>query len=291
VNPPAASSVVVVAGASNPVGDFLLPKLMAAGCRVIALSRTDRTSSATDSGEQLMWRKADLTARLPAGVEANFLIHLAPLWLLPDRLSEFAACGIERLVALGSTSVYTKSTSADRAEFLVAQRLAQAESALAGRGRTLGVSWTVLRPTMIYGTGRDANIGAVEAFIRRFGFFPVAGDAAGLRAPVHAADVAAACLAALRVDAARNRAYDISGGEILTYRAMVARVFAAMNLAPRVLTLPPALMQALAGAAALAGIPGINADLVRRMNRNQAFAHDEAARDLGYAPRKFKPGI
>jgi nucleoside-diphosphate-sugar epimerase len=142
---------------------------------------------------------------------------------------------------------------------------------------------------MIYGTGRDANIGAVAGFIRRFGFFPVAGKAAGLRAPVHADDVATACLAALRADAARNRAYDLCGGETLTYRAMVTRVFASMNLPPRVLTLPPTLMVWLAYAATLAGIAGINADLVRRMNRDQAFAHDEAVRDLDYAPRAFQP--
>jgi nucleoside-diphosphate-sugar epimerase len=292
VTSPAVSSVVLVAGASSPVGDFLLPRLAAAGCRVIALSRAGRAPAAVGGdGEHLVWRTADLAASLPAELEANLLIHLAPLWLLPDRLPEFAACGIERVVALGSTSVYTKSISADRAEFLLAQRLAQAESSLADRSKALGMTWTILRPTMIYGTGRDANIGAVAAFIRRFGFFPVAGKAAGLRAPVHAEDVAGACLAALRADAARNRAYDISGGETLTYRDMVVRIFSAMSLAPRVRALPPALMQALAYAAALAGIPGINADLVRRMNRDQAFAHDEAIRDLDYAPRGFQPRV
>jgi nucleoside-diphosphate-sugar epimerase len=274
------------------VGDFLLPRLLAAGCRVIALSRADAPAAAVDGdGEHLVWRKADLAASLPARLEANLLIHLAPLWLLPDRLPEFAACGVDRLVALGSTSVYTKSKSADRAELLMAQRLAQAESSLADRSKALGMTWTVLRPTMIYGTGRDANIGAIATFIHRFGFFPVAGAAAGLRAPVHAEDVAGACLAALRVHAARNRAYDISGGEILTYRDMVTRVFAAMSLSPRLLTVPPALMQGLAYAAALAGIPGINADLVRRMNRDQAFAHDAAVRDLDYAPRGFQPRV
>jgi len=282
----------VVTGASSPIGDFLLPKLAAADCRVIALSRSDRRAFAGDNdGGRLVWRKTDLDAPLPAGLGAKLLIHLAPLWLLPDRLPEFAAGGIERLVALGSTSVHTKSASSDRAEMLVAQRLAQAESSLADRGRALGMTWTVLRPTMIYGTGRDANIGAIVAFIRKFGFFPVAGEARGLRAPVHADDVASACIEALDAGVARNRSYDISGGETLTYREMVMRVFAAMNLAPRVLTLPPALMQSLAFAAAHIGIRGINADLVRRMNRDQTFAHDEAVRDLGYAPRKFQPRV
>ncbi len=284
--------MVAVAGASSAVGDFLLPRLAAAGCGAIALSRARESlaqDGARDPGPE--WVRTDLAAPLPTDFRASMLVCLAPLWLLPERLQDFAAGGVTRVVALGSTSLFTKRASANRAERDVAALLASAEAALAELCGRLGIAWTVLRPTLIYGTGRDANIGAIAAFIRRFGFFPVAGAASGLRSPVHADDVAQACVAALGADAARNRAYDIAGGEIVTYREMVLRVFEAIGAAPRVVALPPWLMQALASVAAQAGIPGINSDLVRRMNRDQVFDHADAMRDLGYTPRAFHPKI
>jgi nucleoside-diphosphate-sugar epimerase len=279
---------VLVAGASSAVGDFVLPRLVAAGCSVIALGRKPVAAGHQDvRNTQPGWRRLDLTVSLPADLRADALVHLAPLWLLPDRLQEFAARGVNRVVALGSTSVFTKSTSMDRAEYAVAARLAQAETFLAERCGQFGMAWTLLRPTLIYGTGRDANISAIAAFIRRFGFFPVAGDATGLRSPVHADDVAQACVAALHTDAARDRSYQITGGESLTYREMVLRVFAALSVRPRLVSMPAWLMQAFAVPAALAGVAGINAELVRRMNRDQAFDSADAIRDLGYAPRPF----
>lgn len=94
------------------------------------------------------------------------------------------------------------------------------------------MGWVILRPTLIYGRGRDRNITVIARFIRRFGFFPVLGRATGLRQPVHAEDVALACHRALEAPAATNRAYNISGGETVTYREMVRRVFLALEGGP-----------------------------------------------------------
>ena len=69
---------------------------------------------------------------------------------------------------------------------------------------------------------------------------------------------------------------------------MVVRVFNGMGKPARVLRVPAQLMLILSRAAALAGIPGINAELVRRMNRDQVFDMSDAVRDLKFAPRKFR---
>lgn len=55
------------------------------------------------------------------------------------------------------------------------------------------------------------------------------GAAQGLRQPMHAEDVATACIAASQSTPAGNHAYDLSGAERLTYREMVARLFRAMD--------------------------------------------------------------
>ena len=100
------------------------------------------------------------------------------------------------------------------------------------------MEWVILRPTLIYGRGRDKNISEMARFIRRFGFFPIFGQAEGLRQPVHAEDVAGACVAALETSAATNRMYYLSGGETLSYREMTGRIFSVLGRHPRLLHVP-----------------------------------------------------
>jgi nucleoside-diphosphate-sugar epimerase len=146
----------------------------------------------------------------------------------------------------------------------------------------------ILRPTLIYGTGRDKNINEIARFVRWFGFFPVLGEAMGLRQPIHAEDVAGACVSALQAPGAANRAYNISGGETLSYREMVIRVFDALGRRPRVLTVP--LWAFRLAVSLLRFLPRYrhwSAAMAERMNRDLVFDHAEVALDLGFKPRVF----
>lgn len=130
----------------------------------------------------------------------------------------------------------------------------------------------VLRPTLIYGLGRDKNVAEIALFIRRFGFFPLLGKAMGLRQPVHAEDVAGACLAALASPLAANRAYNISGAETLPYREMVSRVFAALQKRPWLVTIPLVIFGM--AVACLRFFPRYrhwSAAMAERMNRDLVF--------------------
>ena len=89
----------------------------------------------------------------------------------------------------------------------------------------LASPYTIFRPTLIYGVGRDRNVADIARFAKRFGVFPILGKGLGLRQPVHAADLAEACILAVDSSASFNRIYNLSGGETLTYREMVERVF------------------------------------------------------------------
>ena len=95
-------------------------------------------------------------------------------------LERYGAC---RVVALSSTSRFTKDDSSDPEEQAIALRLADAEARVQAWAASHGVEWVILRPTLIYGLGRDKNIAEIARFIRRFGFFPLFGKAKGLRQP------------------------------------------------------------------------------------------------------------
>ena len=272
--------LVGVLGASSLVGTCLVPTLGNAGWRVIAFSRQMKASDF-----DVEWRQLSPSSTFE---RILYWICVAPIWVLPDYLAWLEACGARRIVALSSTSRFTKVGSDDTAEAAVAVRLIEAEECVQAWAESRGIEWVILRPTLIYGFGHDKNISAMARFIRRFGFFPVLGKATGLRQPIHAKDVAVTCLAALEAPNASNRAYSISGGETLAYREMVARVFAALGLRPRFLTVP--LWAFHLAVAMLRYVPRYrqwSAAMAGRMNSDLVFGHTEAAQDLGFEPRQF----
>jgi nucleoside-diphosphate-sugar epimerase len=150
------------------------------------------------------------------------------------------------------------------------------------------VAWTILRPTLIYAEGQDQNVSRLARLIRRLGFLPLAGSGQGLRQPVHADDLAAAAIAAAASPAAENRAYDLPGGETLTYRAMVERVFEGMGRRPAILPLPEGLWR-LAFALARPLLPGATAQMGARMSEDLTFDGSAAAADFGWKSRAFHP--
>ena len=272
-------------GARSLVGECVIPLLVEEGRQVFAFSRA-ASDRETESGVTWLHLDALSTARPP---EIKDWLCVAPIWVLPLHFPLLEACGVHRVVALSSTSLFTKTNSSDPAENATAARLAEGEARLRTWAESRGVEWVVLRPTLIYGLGRDKNIAEIARFIRRFGFFPLLGKAMGLRQPVHAEDVAGACFAALKSPLAANRAYNVSGGEALAYREMVSRVFAVLQKRPRLVTIPRVIFRmAVASLRLFPRYRHWSAAMAERMNRDLVFDHAEAARDLGYAPRPFR---
>lgn len=221
------------------------------------------------------------------------VIVCAPIWLISDELLErLFSLGMNRLVAFSSTSVLTKTQSGDAYEQGIVAKLAAGEQRLEAFCAGAGIAWTILRPTLIYDEGQDQNVTQIMRTIRRLGFFPVAGKADGRRRPVHARELAAAALQAVQSAAAANKAYNLSGGEMVTYRQMVARLFRAIGRTPRIVALPLALWRL--GFAALnalrkSGEGAANVEMALRMSQHMDFSHEDATRDFGYAPGPFNP--
>lgn len=196
--------------------------------------------------------------------------------------------GARKVVALSSTSRFTKDHSPDSEEQLLAKRIADAKAKVQHWAKQQNIEWIILRPTLIYGLGQDRNITEIIRLIRRFGFFPLFGAARGLRQPVHAEDVASACIAALQEPAAANRAFNISGAETLSYRDMVTRIFIALGRRTRVLSVPLWIFRLIV--TLIRFHPRYrhwSVAMAERMNQDLVFDHTEAAHVIGFRPRKF----
>ncbi len=274
----------LVFGGSGQIGQPLLERLAMAGWNVSAVSRGTRTEA-----PGVRWVRGELAASGPLPQRVDAILSCGPLdafaaWLAREGVD----CA--RVLAFGSTSVDVKRDSADDGERDVARRLRAAEASLFETAARRGIGATVLRPTLVYGAGRDATLTRIAALATRLHGFALPADATGLRQPVHVDDLADAAMACLDAPAAHGRAYALPGGETLSYREMVSRVLAALPSRPRLFVLPPPLFRALLLPARLGGLAsGFSDAALARMREDLAFDDAPARRDFGYAPRAFAP--
>lgn len=278
--------VSLVFGASGAIGRFLVPRLLAAGHDVVAVSREAHASSRP----RLRWVCADLHADMPALANADAIFSVGPLDAFANWYARSSIEGLPRIVAIGSQSAETKQDSADPTERALAERLLAAEQMLARFADERGCAWTILRPTLIYGAGLDRSLTPIVRFARRWRTFPKVMHASGLRQPVHADDLAAACLRVLETVGTSRRIYGLGGGERLDFSTMLERVRTSLPF--RTVPLPIPFMLARAGAAIAAHLPAFGAAspmAVRRLMDDLIVDHSAASADFGWSPRSFRP--
>ena len=272
----------LVFGASGQIGEALLARLDARDWQVFAVSRTPRPPSTN-----VRWLRGEFAAidGLPGAVDVIF--STGPL----DGFAQWYArelVATPRVVAFGSTSLDTKQASGDAYERDIVARLQAAERLVFDTASATGASATLLRPTLVYGAGRDRTLSRIAAMARRMGFFALPRGAEGRRQPVHVDDLAAAALAVVDAPATHGQAYALPGGETLAYREMVARTLAALDPPATLWQLPMPVFRAVLSFARMAGaMRGLSDDAVARMREDLVFDAAPARNDFGYAPRAF----
>lgn len=277
---------VLLLGASSQVGIFAVPKLRAHGLEVIAVSRHGRPTWYPRL-DGVQWLDAEQFGEAsPEGV--GLLVSTGPIRLAVDAVRSLPT--LRRAVVFSTSSVTGKAASRDRREQRLMQHIGDMDAALRQACAGQGTALALLRPTLVYGCGLDRNISWLARWIRRFGFVPVAGAAAGLRQPVHAADLATAAVAAIAHPEDLHLDTALCGGSTLSFRAMVERIFAALDRPARIVALPPSVFVFLLRLArVLPGLRGLSPEMARRQAVDLVF-DDRAARTvLAYDPRPFEP--
>lgn len=266
------------------IGRYMMRHLAARGIQPVGLVRSPPAGEdgwiAGDVRTPQAW-----AAQMPP---CDLVLATAELHLVVPAIETFAHNGVRRLVAISTTSLLTKRDSVIDAERDKLARIAAAETQLAADCERLGIGWTILRPTLIYDEGRDINVSRLANLIRRFGFIPLAGSGKGLRQPVHAEDLATGAIDAAHSAAAINKAYVVPGGDTLSYRDMVGRIFEGLGRRRMIVAVPASLWR-LAFRLAQPLFPHANFAMGDRMSMDMVFDAGPAQRDFGWRPRGFRP--
>jgi uncharacterized protein YbjT (DUF2867 family) len=278
--------LAVVTGATGFTGPFVVRALRARfpalpiRCVVRATSRTEaiRLPNVTTAVADL--RDAD--ALYAAFDGADTLVNVASLgfdWT-DNVISTARRARLERGVFVSTTAILTK--------------LAVSSKPVRERGESLvrnsGLAWTILRPTMIYGTPGDRNIARLIRFVERSPLVPVPAPNA-LQQPIHVEDVASAVAAVLDRPVTIGQTYNISGREPLTLQRLVREVADGLGRSRMIVPVPLWPVKATLSAWSRIARPPITVEQIRRVEEDKSFAYSDAARDFGFAPRDFRTGL
>ena len=277
--------MILVTGANGVVGTPLCEDLLNRNIHHIKISRFN-----PDSNKSII--KWDLDKPINDQIKKQLtsvatIIHCAPIWLLPKHLIDLNECGITRAIVFSSTSVVSKTKSSNLQEQHLVELLSTSENELFSLCIKDGIALTILRPSMIYGYTRDQNVMKIAGFIKRFGFIFLVGEAKGLRQPIHASDLVDVAINILGDKETYGKTYNIAGGEIITYREMVERIFIGLHRKVKIISLPLFLYRfALLIAARLTKF-SFTPEMANRMNQDLNYDTSDAKNDFSFEPQKF----
>jgi len=277
---------IFVTGATGFTGSRVVPLLLKNGYEVRCLYRASSDRSPLD-GLNIEWvlgEVSDTESLTSAMGGTDALVNIASLGFgHADSIIRAAKdAGVRRAVFISTTAIFTQLNAKSK-KIRVAAELAIEMS---------GLHYTILRPTMIYGSPRDRNMWRLIRFLRLSPIIPIFGDGKYLQQPIYVDDVAAAVLACLKADVTIGVSYNIVGKHPLTYNDVIDTIAKRMNKRVWKLHIPSKPVVGLLKLLEKIRIPfPIKAEQVLRLNENKDFSYAEAGRDFGFSPLSFEEGI
>lgn len=276
--------MILVTGAKGVVGKPLCERLANEHRPYLEVSRR-----ASNTSVQLQWDLNNPPSKETQTqlAQASSLIHCAPIWLLPAHLSLLIELGLKRLVVFSSTSVLSKFKSENSIERHLVNQLRDSEEHLIEHCRSSDIQLTIIRPSLIYGYGRDENISHIARFIQRYGFMVLVGKATGLRQPVHSDDLVELALNCLQSTLTEPSTYNVAGKDVISYREMVQRIFVGLERRPIILSVPLWIFKPALIIAAKLSRFSYTPEMATRMSQNLNYDYSDAVNDLGFSPQGF----
>ncbi|MGB7442579.1 MAG: NAD-dependent epimerase/dehydratase family protein [Coleofasciculaceae cyanobacterium] len=159
------------------------------------------------------------------------------------------------------------------------------------RIRDSGIVYTILRPTMIYGSAQDKNMNRLIRFLDRYPIFPLFGNGQNLMQPVYVDDLADGIAAAIIKPNTEYQEYNLAGFQAITYLEVIDTILRQLNRQVLKIKININLAATIANYAQhLPGFP-ITGEQVLRLQENKDFNISKANSELGYSPRSFEKGI
>jgi nucleoside-diphosphate-sugar epimerase len=278
--------MILLTGATGFLGSYVLDELVKRGYKVTCFVR--ETSNLAKIKQMnipyIFGELDDYTSICNALKGKESLINIASLGFghAPNIVKACQKMNINRAVFISTTGIFTKLNPASKGIRLDAERLIKESN----------LDYTIIRPTMIYGTPKDRNMWRLITYLKRSPILPILGDGTYLQQPVYVKDLAWAVVSAYETNLSVKKVYNISGLKALAYNEVVDATGKALGKKVIKIYIPKKISYGLLRIyEKLSNNPKLKAEQVLRLNENKDFSHEEAARDFGYKPKSFEEGI
>ena len=299
-------STILVTGASGFVGRHLVPSLLTAGHRVVAMVRTP-TAGEMVVGALPTARRADVEIRIgdvtrpetlaPAMAGVDAVVHLvaiprdfnggADMRLVNTEgtravVAAMKEAGVRRLVHMGAMGVV------DDPKLHYASSKAKAEALVYDSA----LGWTILKPSLQFGEG-DGFFNIIAGLVRISpGVIPVPGNGASRFQPIHVDDVAAVVVRAIGDPTSIGGTFELGGPRYWTYREITREVLRAMEKRRAIVPMPVALIRLVAGTAERVHIPfPVATDQLRQLKFDNIGPLDLISSRFGFEPRPMEGAL
>ena len=299
-------STVLVTGANGFVGSHMVPALIDAGHRVLALVRDDEGAGQV-SGRLTPEQRAAVEIRtgdvtrpdtLPAALAgADAVLHLvalprdwdggATLRLVNTEgtrnvLKAAGDAGVRRFVHLGALAVI------DDPDLHYASSKAKAMVLV----RESGLDWTILSPSLLFGP-RDGFFNILGDLVRMSpGIVPITGKGDARFQPLAIGDLGKAVVMTLADAATVGRELPLGGPRYWTYREIVEEVLRAMGKKRALVPMPVALIRLVATVSEKVRLPfPVATDQLRQLKHDNIGPLDSTRTGFGFDPRPMEGGL
>jgi len=289
------NNLILITGGTGAMGSVLVRKLSERGFRLRVLTlpgdtNADRLREAFGVDVRFgTIASADNCRGLCDGVTA--VIHCAAVIITNDHslytsvnaggtrtiVAEAAAAGVSHFIHVSSASVlYPKTTP-----YSISKRLAE------NFVRASELSWTIVRPTLVYGKQGGQEFDMFLAYLKRFPAVPFIGSGSALKRPVFVDDVVDGLVKLACLKNGKNSIYNLSGATSVSMLDFSRLCLTLMGKADRpVVHLPVWLCMGLAGIMKrMMKNPPLKWSVIAGVIQDADLDPAEAIRDIGYSPR------
>lgn len=276
--------MLLITGVTGLTGRLLLDELRLAGyrekVRCLVRKSSDTSWIHDDLVELCIGDVNDYSSIKRCLRDVSSVIHLVNIRSSPQIIQACQEASIQRVIFVNTTGMFSKY-----------QEYAAEYQKLEVGILNCALDYTIIRPTMIYGSQQDKNIHKLVKIVDRFPVVPFVASKYGLMQPIFARDLARVITSAFLNPISIRRAYNVAGQQAI-HLSKILRLTAAQLGKKRLfiaVPYPMALAAAYVGEIVPNGL--IDVEKVRRLLEDKTFSYEEAARDLGFSPITFEEGL
>ena len=288
---------ILVTGASGFIGRHLVGELVSRGYDVAMLARQTSDISALQRTQSKVIY-GDIT-HLRSLVEAcegiDAVVHLAAMTSSGEgsdyeKSFQTNVVGCQNLIdacKLNQVSriIHVSTQSDNSGAYATTKRHAEVLF------RESGLNVTIVKPSLVYGSGDRGLFGSMTKFIDRFPVIPIVGSGNYPMRPIYVGDVAQSIISCLEKDGSGGE-YLISGPEEVSYSQYLDSIAQAMGLTRKKVHIPYPVVFAGVSFVSLfwKGFP-ISVDTLKGLVNPRVYDSEAAERDLAFGPIPLEEGL